>query len=108
MVARVFGKANGAEIIFTRMEGDRWEITVPSNIEGEYAVELYAEDDAGNQSFACAMLFTICGHDLRVKIIDRGYGGLVTTNPFTGEISIGELLAGIQEGGFTVERKICE
>ncbi len=99
MVTKVFGEANGFEVIFTYKEGNRWEITVPSNLEGEYVVEIFAEDEAGNTSYVCAMLFIICGHEIQVKVLDGGY---------TGEINIGTFLSGVQGGGFTVERKVCK
>lgn len=50
MVQRVFGRANDFEVIFEHQEGDWWTITVPANLEGEYIVDIYAEDEAGNVS----------------------------------------------------------
>lgn len=107
MVRRVFGKANSQDIIFERKEGGRWEVTVPSNLDGEYAVEVYAEDDAGNVAYVCSMVFIICGHELQVKVLDRGFSGKAGTRSFTGTASIGTFLAGLQEGGFTVEHSVC-
>ena len=33
-----YGRANGAEIIFTRKEGDLWQTEVPANLEGEMCI----------------------------------------------------------------------
>ena len=41
MIVRVYGRANGAEIIFTRKEGDLWQTEVPANLEGEYIVDRF-------------------------------------------------------------------
>lgn len=73
MVQRVFGRANGIEITFEYREGDWWCATVPSNLEGEYIVDVYAEDEAGNVAHKCKMLFAICGHELRAYVLNSGY-----------------------------------
>ena len=65
MIVRVYGRANGAEIIFTRKEGDLWQTEVPANLEGEYIVDLWAENDAGRTSYVCRALFAISGHKLK-------------------------------------------
>ena len=101
MITRVIGKANGFDIVFTHMEGARWETTVPSNFSGEYVVEIYAEHDSGNSAYVCKMLFVICGHELQAYILDNGYLGDVQTNPLTGQVSIGEFLANVLENGIT-------
>ena len=98
MVTRVYGRANGAEIIFTRKEGDLWQAEVPANLEGEYIVDLWAENDAGRTSYVCKALFAISGHKLKVTVLERGY---------TGEVSLGSLLGGLEKGGFTVEHQLC-
>ena len=48
MVVKVSGKIDGKEVIFERAEGDRWNATVPYDLDGMYVVELTAENDAGN------------------------------------------------------------
>ena len=98
MIVQVCGRANGADITFTRREGDLWEAEVPANLEGEYIVELWAENDAGVSSYVCRALFAISGHKLKVTVLERGYSG---------EISPGALLGGLEKGGFTVEYQLC-
>ena len=83
MIVRVYGRANGAEIIFTRKEGDLWQTEVPANLEGEYIVDLWAENDAGRTSYVCRALFAISGHKLKVTVLERGY---------TGDASLGSVL----------------
>lgn len=89
MVQRVFGRANGIEITFEHQEGDWWCATVPSNLEGEYIVDVYAEDEAGNVAYKCKMLFAICGHELQAYVLDSGYR------------------AELKEGGYNVGCRIC-
>lgn len=98
MVRRVSGTANGVRILFERAEGNHWEARVPHNLSGEYAVDLYAEDMAGNVSYYCKMLFAINGHKMKVQILDRGYET---------DASIGGFLDGLAEGGFTIEHQVC-
>lgn len=47
MVTRVYGLANGTEVIFSHAEGNAWEITVPWTDDGKYTAEIFAEDEAG-------------------------------------------------------------
>ena len=37
-VARVFGRVDGAEVILQQAGGDRWNVPVPLDIDGEYVV----------------------------------------------------------------------
>lgn len=89
MVRRVFGRVNGFEVSFEHQGGDWWNVTVPSNLEGEYIVDIYAEDEAGNIARKCKMLFAICGHELRAYVLDSGYR------------------AQLKEGGYNVGCRIC-
>lgn len=98
MVRRVSGTANGQRIFFERARGNYWEARVPPNLSGEYAVDLYAEDMAGNVSYFCKMLFVISGHEMKVEVLDRKYGT---------EASIGGFLEGLAEGGFTIDKICC-
>lgn len=59
MVVRVYGSANGVDITFTPIGDDRWECIVPRVPSGEYVVDLYAEDEAGNIGYAATMLFIV-------------------------------------------------
>lgn len=59
MVTRVFGKVDGTAVIYDHTEGDRWEVPVPFDDDGEYIVEIIADDDAGNQTFLVRMLYTV-------------------------------------------------
>ena len=67
-VAKVFGRVDGAEVVLEK-KGDVWSVPVPLDLDGEYVVEIMAEDDAGNLSYITKMLYTvdagtICVHKL--------------------------------------------
>lgn len=98
MIIKVYGRANGVEITFAREKGNLWQTEVPSNLKGEYIVDLWAENDAGRTSYVCKALFAICGHKLKVTVLDHGYAG---------KASLGLLLGRLEKGGFTVEHKVC-
>ena len=51
MVKRVFGRVDGCEVELNRSEGDWWNVPVPFDTDGEYVVEILAEDEAGNQAY---------------------------------------------------------
>lgn len=60
---KLTGKIEGQPVTFTliRQEGRTsvFSAEVPANLDGEYVVELTAEDDAGNVAFICKYLVTI-------------------------------------------------
>ena len=59
MIVKVSGKIDGKEVIFERAEGDRWNATVPYDLDGMYVVELTAENDAGNIAYCTKMLLIV-------------------------------------------------
>ncbi len=116
MVKRLYGKANGQTVLFERKEGNRWEVSVPFNSDGEYAVEVYAEDEAGNISYYCSMLFIISGHEIKSYIVPIGYRGSVKTSDYFSKIvlagyncsvGISEYSCELMKGGYKIERAIC-
>ncbi len=125
MVTRVFGVANGQPILFTPAKDRTWNATVPWTEDGEYVIEVYAEDGAGNTGYLCSMLFAISGHELQGYIVPNGYTVENKSNRYTGLPTINEFLGNIenisfsgesqekkyqsevQEGGYIIERAIC-
>lgn len=68
-VARVIGTVDGVEVMLNHTGGDRWEVPVPFDEDGEYVVEVMAEDEAGNRAYMTKMLFVVskallCAHIL--------------------------------------------
>lgn len=107
MIRRVIGKANGFDIIFEKGEGDWWNIAIPSDLSGEYVVEVYAEDEAGNSDYLCRMLFSVCGHELQVQVLDGRLGINILDSGITAEKTGDSYRADVQEGGYRCERIIC-
>lgn len=69
MVARVFGTVDGVEVVMEYQEGDVWRVPVPLDRDGEYVVEIIAEDGAGNQSYLARMLFAVNTSLLCVHVV---------------------------------------
>lgn len=67
MIKRVFGKVDGKEVIFDKGAGDAWSVPVPLDLDGEYIVEIIAENDAGIQSFITRQLFTVNSGRICIK-----------------------------------------
>lgn len=70
-VSRVFGRVDGAEVVMEQTQGEIWQVPVPLDQDGEYVVEIIAEDEAGNQSYMAKMLFAVntallCAHMIPV------------------------------------------
>lgn len=107
MIKRVWGKANNSDVAFERQEDGKWRAAVPSNIDGEVAVELYAEDMAGNISFMCKALFVIVGHVLQVKLLDHGYSGELNFCTGDAEEKEAKYQTQLIEEGYTIEHSLC-
>lgn len=126
MVVRVWGTADGKEILFERASGGLFQTVIPLNEKGECAVEIYAQDDAGNVSYAATMLFTASGHEMRCYLVPRGFSGNAEDIGYAAQVDPYAVFAGIlqgshavevvpeqkyttelQEGGYTVECKLC-
>ena len=73
MVVKVSGKIDGKEVIFERAEGDRWNATVPYDLDGMYVVELTAENDAGNIAYCKKMLLIVDPATLCVRLVPLDY-----------------------------------
>lgn len=88
-VMRVYGRVDGTEVVLQHMAGDRWGVPVPLDQDGEYVVEVIAEDEAGNQSYLAKMLFIVnaallCVHVVKIPfyatLLDSKYNTAVITN----------------------------
>lgn len=72
-VSRVIGTVDGADVILNHKEGNRWEVPVPFDEDGEYVVEIMAEDEAGNRAYMAKMLFVVNRALLRAHVIPLPY-----------------------------------
>ena len=59
MINKIYGTVNTEPIVFYKNEKDQWECEIPSIENGKYVVELYAQDDAGNETYFATVLFSI-------------------------------------------------
>lgn len=72
MVMRLWGRADLYELAFSPLdnEGEQWSAAVPADMEdGQYAVELYAEDDSGNVAYWTGMLYLNKSECVSVRIV---------------------------------------
>lgn len=76
MVVKLTGKVDGAEVIFQRNAAGQWETTVPANPKGSYAIELWAEDEAGNRAYFATVKVTFDTSQMCMtfEILDVGAG----------------------------------
>lgn len=71
MVKKVIGKANDFQFVLTRKDnGDMWEARIPVQKTGQYVVDLYAEDEAGNMAYAAMAILTVNADHLRVELVE--------------------------------------
>lgn len=62
MCVEVYGKCNGVSLIFQKQKTvghtTTWTVTVPKVPSGQYVIELYAVDDAGNTTYFSTVKLT--------------------------------------------------
>lgn len=102
MVTQVYGKANNFNIVFNQVVGNRWEAGLPDVADGEYVVEMFAEDDAGNVAYFCTMLFIISGHKVMGYIVPAGFEGEVRDRNYEGLLDIKDMLATLNKKKYSV------
>lgn len=68
-VTRVIGTVDGVEVILQCAQGDVWQVPVPLDQDGEYIVEIIAEDEAGNQSYLARMLYTVDAGNICIHLL---------------------------------------
>lgn len=85
-VKRVFGRVGGVEVVLNKTVGDRWNVPVPFDVDGEYVVEIIAEDDAGNQAYMAKMLFVVNTALLCVHVIPVPFYGILQDDIYNTEV----------------------
>ncbi len=85
MVVRLIGTINGDEVIFRR-QGDVWETSVPSSLDGTYVVDMTAYDEAGNTAYWAKYILTIDLASLCVSLKLHPYQSDVIGTGYTAEL----------------------
>lgn len=74
MVTRVFGRVDGIEVGFMEQSEGLYKVEFPRKLNsGNYIVEVYAEDDAGNVSYCSTLICTIDASGACIHIERFGY-----------------------------------
>lgn len=60
MITAVWGRADGHNVVFQPSQRGDWWVSVPPDLtDGQYAVEIWAENDAGEQSYWTGTLYMV-------------------------------------------------
>lgn len=73
MIVKLTGRVDGREVAFERGEGDRWETTVPYDMDGIYVVEVTAINDRGLVAYSTKMLMIVDPSTLCVTLLPYDY-----------------------------------
>ena len=73
MIMGITGKVDGKEVVFERVKGDLWAITVPYDLDGMYVVEVTAVNDRGLTAYRTKMLLIVDPDTLRVELLPYDY-----------------------------------
>lgn len=68
-VMGVFGSVDGVDVVMQHVQGDVWQVPVPLDLDGEYVVEVIAEDEAGNRSYLARMLYTVDAGNICIHML---------------------------------------
>lgn len=73
-IINVWGMCDGIGIIFEENSAGTWECDVPADFDdGEYVVELYAKDLAGNVAYMTARLFIFDSTNITLELIEDDF-----------------------------------
>lgn len=97
MVDRVIGRANDFDLIFKEVEDGCWQAATPPNVYGEYPVELWAWDTAGNMSYMATMLYIVSEHTMQAYLIPFEYAGVMDNKELTAKLDQYGLTAVLDE-----------
>lgn len=64
--------------------GGTWQVPIPRDEDGEYAVEIIAEDEAGNRSYLAKLLFVVDTARLCVHVVPEPYYGALMPPAYGG------------------------
>lgn len=73
MVVKVIAKNEQFELILNQNEDGTWSNTMPSVAFGEYYVDIYAWDKAGNLGFKSKALFIVDTSGIHIELFIKGY-----------------------------------
>jgi hypothetical protein len=101
MITRVYGTCNGADIVLDKNEDTgRWETAVPASEDGTYILELYAEDDRGNELYFATVRVTFDTSKLRVSVHILDVGAEFTVQEVADLLGISPLQSECKVGAF--------
>lgn len=103
-VKRLIGKVDQIEIVFERMEGDLWQVQVPGDEDCTYILELYAADEAGNETFMTRIFFEYDRSSKKVIIKPVPYLAVMVAQQYFGE----KILTSKEVGGCLKQNLISE
>lgn len=108
MIVRVWGNANGFDITFKRRDGDLevWECDVPADKDGRYIVDIYVEKDNGLTGYVATVYFLISGHEIRGKLVPRGYDARTENIEYESLLDIKQVMAELLSRCFAGEN-VC-
>lgn len=58
-IKRVWGIVDGIEVVLRESSPEQYEVQVPVDADGEYVVEIFAENHAGDQAHIATILYTV-------------------------------------------------
>jgi hypothetical protein len=80
MVVALYGKCNGAGIVFSQDGQGRWTTAVPVADNKTYVIEVFAEDEAGNTSYFATVEATYNSSSLSMEFTVKEVGENFTLN----------------------------
>lgn len=106
MTTQVWGTLGSSKIIFDRIDGNIWKVTVPLLESGEYIVALYAVDEAGNQAYMARILYVVDLENLCYEIKMLDYAAETQMEDFMIGTRMADFTIGAQAAGFEFDAQM--
>lgn len=70
-IKSVWGTVDGIEVALCETFPEHYEVQVPVDVDGEYVVEIFAEDYAGNRSHIAKLLYTVEAGSVTIQCLKQ-------------------------------------
>jgi predicted AlkP superfamily phosphohydrolase/phosphomutase len=104
MVQSLIGRADNHQLVFNKVEGERWEAIVPSDLDdGTYVIELWATDEYGNTSYYTGIFYLFDGRSTYLEVIEDDFHAVILNDKHNLELTDQAFGVEIQVDKYNIE-----
>ena len=88
MITAVWGRADRFDVVFSLSEAGDWRVSVPPDLsDGQYATEIWAENDAGEQGYWTGILYMVDSILVCLELRDDPYSARLLPDRYGADLT---------------------